>query len=165
MAYPKWSKEEDAMVAALYPDLGAKGTTEELRKSHFLRTAAAVKERAKTLGVKRDTKSTPRIMDGAWSDEELAIITDEYPTGGSERVKKVLSRKGYDRTLGAITTRASMLGLKTKNTKRRMTKGGDKVQINLCMDTVLDKEVIDKLDSQRNRSEYVRSLIRKDMGK
>ncbi len=163
MAYPKWSEEEDAMVAALYPDLGAKGTATELKKSHFLRTAAAVKERAKTIGVKRDTKRTPRVMDGAWTDEELAIIADEYPVGGSEHVKKVLGKKGYDRTLGAITTRASMLGLRTKNTKRRMVKGGDKVQINLCMDTVLDREVIDKLNSQRNRSEYVRNLIRKDM--
>lgn len=161
MNYTKWTEEEDGAIRTFYPSRGAEGTASELASMNYARTANAVKERAKNLGVKRDRSLME--YDNAWTDEELAIISREFPLGGAKRAKAVLAQRGYDRTIGAVITRASMLGVKKRNTVRRMTKGGTKVQINLCMDSVLDEEVIAYLKGKRNRSMYVRDLIEADM--
>lgn len=159
--YPTWTKEEDAIIRQHYPSNGAEETTKELMRMGYVRTYGAVKERAKHLKVRRD-RSTMR-QDNAWSDEELAVMREVFPHGGPNAVMKALLELGYSRTPGAISTRATMLGLKMRNTKRRMTKGGDKVIRNICLDTELDSDVIDKLDSVRNRSDYVRRLVKKDI--
>ena len=160
-AYPKWTEEEDDAIRLFYPSRGAEGTVKELKSMNYNRTAGAVKEHAKHLGVRRDR----RLMehDNAWSDEELSVMRREFPLGGAARVKDMLTGMGYDRTIGAINTRASMLGLKKRNKVRRMERGGTKVQINLCMDSVLDNDVIEHLKTKRNRSMYVRDLIARDM--
>lgn len=161
--YPTWSKEEDEVIRQFYPSRGAKGTSNELRSRNYVRTDGAVKERAKNLGVRRNRK----LMrpDGTWSDEEIAIVMEMFPKGGPQAVLETLRELGYSRTTGAIATRASMLGLRMRNTKRRMTKGGDKVIRNICLDTTLDRDVIERLDSVRNRSDYIRGLVEKDIKK
>jgi len=160
--YPTWTKEEDAVIRQFYPSNGADGTSKELRSRNYVRTAGAVKERAKHLKVKRD-RSLMR-PENAWSEEELAVLRETFPHGGPQAVMETLRELGYSRTSGAISTRAAMLGLRMRNTKRRMTKGGDKVIRNICLDTTLDSEVIAKLDSVRNRSQYVRQLVARDIG-
>lgn len=163
MSYPGWSEQEDEMVKALYPDLGARGTTAALRAEHFIRTEGAVKVRAKHLNVKRDRSKIHRVQDDMWTPEELDVIRASYPTGGAEVTKRYLDAMGHNRTIGAINTRAAMMGVKLLNTKRRMTKGGEKVIRNICLDTQLDSDVIEKLDSVRNRSQYVRDLVKADI--
>ena len=163
MSYPEWSEQEDNMVRTLYPDLGARGTTAALRAEHFIRTEGAVKVRAKYLNVKRDRSKIHRVQDDMWTPQELDVIRASYPTGGAEMVKKYLDALGYTRTIGAINTRANMMGVKLLKTKRRMTKGGDKVVRNICLDTELDVDVIRKLDSVSNRSQYVRDLVKADI--
>lgn len=159
--YPKWTEAEDDMVRQLYPTLGARGTTEELRKAHCMRTEGAVKERAKTLKVKRDRSLMSH--DGAWKDEELAIIAETFPKGGAEAAVSTLRAAGYDRTVGAVSTRASMLGLRKERTKRRMQRSGDTVLMNFCLDSELDEDVIRKLNAQPNRSAYIRKLVENDI--
>lgn len=159
--YQKWTEEENEAIRLFYPSRGAEGTVKELKSMNYNRTAGAVKERAKHLGVRRDRALMD--YDNAWSDEELSVMRREFPLGGAARVKAMLSGMGYDRTIGAINTRASMLGLKKRNKVRRMERGGRRVQINLCMDSVLDGEVIEHLRTKKNRSMYVRDLIARDM--
>ena len=161
--YPNWTEREDDIVRALYPDLGARGTMAAMRSEHFIRTEGAIKERAKHLGVKRDRSKIRRRVETAWTEEELDVIKSSFPLGGASMVKAQLDALGYSRTVGAINTRAAILGLRMKNTKRRMTKGGKKVIVNLCMDEVLDSDIIEVLNGQRNRSQYVRELVKRDM--
>lgn len=160
----QWTMTEDSAIREFYPSMGPKGCRKLLRELGYDRTDGAVKERAKHLKVKRDMTLVRRDVDGAWTDAEILILKTEFPVGGAEGVKAELARHGFDRTMGAITARASMLGVRMTNTKRRMERGGDQKLVNICLDTELDKDVIEKLSSQRNRSEYIRSLVRKDIG-
>lgn len=159
--HPRWTREEDEAIRVFYPSRGAQGTVRELASMNYARTAGAVKERAKHLGVRRDRRTMKH--DNAWSAEELSVIRREFPLGGAVRVASVLREMGHDRTVGAINTRASMLGLKKEHKVRRMEREGSRVQINLCMDSVIDEEVIAFLKGKRNRSMYVRDLIEADM--
>ena len=161
--YRSWTQEEDSLIRKYYPSMGAKGTTEELRSRLYVRTQDAVKTRANYLKVRRDRSKIEH--DNAWSEMEIAILRETFPTEGAEGTAKRLSDMGYDRTVGSISSRASMLGVRFENTKRRMQKGGEKVVRNICLDMKLDSDVIKRLDSVRNRSEYVRNLVRKDLAR
>lgn len=160
----QWSETEDAAVREYYPTKGPRGCRAVLRDLGYDRTEGAIKERAKHLKVKRDMSLVRRDVDGAWTDEEISVLRSEFPKGGAERVRTALEGMGYERTAGAISTRAAMLGVKMSNTKRRMERSGDTKLVNICLDTELDSDVIDKLNSQRNRSEYLRNLVRRDIG-
>lgn len=158
-----WSEKEDGIIRENYPNLGTRVCAALLEQNGYHRTHAAIKEHAKNLGVRRNMKSITRVSDAAWTQEEIDVLERVFPLGGAVRVQEELARLGRKRTVGAITTRAAMLGVKMRNTKRRMTKGGDKRIINLCFDTTLDKELIAHLDGKRNRSAYVRELVANDM--
>lgn len=161
--YQSWTQEEDSLIRKYYPSKGAKGTTEELRSRLHVRTPDAVKTRANYLKVRRDRSKIEH--DNAWSEEEIAILRETFPKEGPEGTAKRLRAMGYERTVGSISSRASMLGVRFENTKRRMQKGGDKVIRNICLDVKLDGDVIKRLDSVRNRSEYVRGLVREDLAR
>ena len=161
--YQSWTQEEDSIIRKYYPSKGAKGTTEELRSRLHVRTPDAVKTRANHLKVRRDRSKIEH--DNAWTEAEVEIVRSTFPDEGPDGTARKLREMGYDRTEGSVSSRASMLGVRYKNTKRRMAKGGDKVIRNICLDTSLDEDVIRMLDSVRNRSEYVRNLVRKDLAR
>jgi hypothetical protein len=157
-----WGEREDQIIRETYPSHGVKGCDSALRAESFARTPGAIKERAKNLGVRRDRSKIPH--ENAWSDAELAVLRSVFPEEGAEGTQVALASIGCSRTTGAINTRATMLGLKMRNTKRRMAKGGRKRLVNFVLDEVLDAELITHLDSKRNRSQYIRELVEKDMG-
>ena len=159
----RWTKEEDAIIREHYPSVGAKGCVEVLGAIGNGRTAGAVKERAKTLRVKRDMSSVERSNDNVWTDDEIAILRDSYPSLGAQGTREALAEIGSDRTAGAITTRAAMLGIRQRNTKRRMERAGETKLVNFCLDTQLDAEIISHLGRQRNRSAYIRGLLERDI--
>lgn len=159
----RWSEREDQIIRDNYTAFGTKVCAAMLRQNGFHRTDAAIKEHAKNMGVKRDMKAITRVSDSAWTQEEMDVIRRVFPMGGAIRVQQELAAMGCERTVGAITARAHMLGIRMRNTKRRMTKGGDKRIINLCFDVVLDRELITYLEGKRNRSAYVRELVANDM--
>lgn len=50
--------------------------------------------------------------------------------------------------------------------KARKLKGsGDRVRFEMTFDSVVDKDVINKLNQQPNKADYIRELIRKDIKK
>lgn len=149
----RWTPEETEVVRSLYPEGGAEAVRARLAEMGRERTTAAISSRAHAMGVRHQ-------VSGEWSGPELDVLRELYPTGGASAVRDELRRMGKDRTMGAINTRATMLGVKT----RRMERGGVKVIRNICLDTKLDGDVIERLDSVRNRSQYVRDLVRRDMG-
>lgn len=155
-----WSKREDEIMREVYPARGAKECGVALMEEGYARTYGAIKERAKNLGIKR---TKPRVYDSSWTDDEIAIVCECYPSLGAVGVQKVLWKNGYERTVAAITTRANMLHLKTTNTRRRMQKAGDTRILNICLDTELDADVIGHLEGQSNRSRYIRDLIRENL--
>lgn len=160
-----WSKEEDEIIRAVYPTMGARATKQALASQHYLRTEGATKERAKNLGVRRDMSTMTRRTENAWTERELDVLRAAYAKGGSRLAKRELDRIGCDRTIGAINARAHMLGILTPKGERRADKGGgENVIRNICLDVNLDGDVIEKLDSVRNRSHYVRELVRRDIG-
>lgn len=158
-----WSEKENQIIRENYPDLGTKVCAALLRQNGYNRTDAAIKEHAKNIGVRRNMKKITRTVDSAWTEEEIDVLKKEFPKGGAIRVSEVLDALGYTRTVGAINTRAAMLGIRMKNTKRRMTKGGDKRIVNICLDTQLDRDVISRIEEQRNRSAYIRKLVKNDI--
>lgn len=159
MSRPNWSEREDEIVRTLYPSVGARGCVEAMRSEHFARTEGATKERAKKLKVKRDMGKMTRRSENAWSEEEVEVIKAVFPKGGATAVKSMLDQLGYSRTAGAIATRANILGIKSE----RRRDGGEKKVCNFVVDKELDREIIDKLASQRNRSDYIRRLITDDI--
>lgn len=162
--YPAWSEKEDTMIRQLYPSCGARLTTQALRAEHLIRTEGAVKERAKTLGVRRDRSTIKYTTEGNWwSDTELDVLRSVFPTEGAEGVRRRLAALGHERTEGAITVRASMMGLKRTETKRRKETVGKTKIVNICLDSELDRGIIEHLGTKDNRSRYIRSLIEADM--
>lgn len=161
-----WTEEEDNIIRETYPDNGARATKLKLASKHYMRTEGAVKERAKNLKVRRDMSTMRRQAENKWTDEQLRVLKDAYREGGARLAKTELEKIGCVRTIGAINTRAHMLGIVTPKGERRVDRGGGKKLIrNICLDVNLDKDVIKKLDSVRNRSHYVRELVRRDIKK
>ena len=161
-----WSREEDEIVRELYPTMGARRTAQALASQHYMRTEGATKERAKNLGIKRDMSTMSRMTENAWTDREIEVLRRGYEQGGASGARAALLEMGSDRTIGAINTRAHMLGILTPKGKRRADKGGgEKVIRNICLDKELDGDVIRKLDSVHNRSHYVRELVKRDLRK
>jgi hypothetical protein len=157
-----YTDREVQIIKDNYPDYGAKATTEALKAEGYVRSLDSVRMKAKALGVKRDM-SKRHTGENVWSDEELSTLKEFYPIGGTPLVKEKLDSMGCERTEGAITTRAAMVGVKLVNTKRRMTRSGEKRIVNFVLDTTLDREIIERLDSQRNRSDYIRRLVKEDI--
>ena len=158
-----WTEIEDAVIREYYPTKGSKGCEEILRGIGCVRTLGAIKEHAKLLKVKRDKATITRNVEDAWTEPELAILKTYFPKGGTQLVMGELVKNGYHRTSGAIATRAAILGVRVENTKRRMERSGETKLVNICLDTNIDSDVIDKLSRQRNRSEYIRELVRNDI--
>lgn len=155
-----WSDEENELLARYYPTEGPSGVIRRLAEVGSERTTSAVTSRAKILGVQR----IDRGVEGRWCDEEVEVVKTYYPLGGVAMTERELRRRGYERTRSAINARAQIVGAR-KEPVRRAEKAGDVKVMNFVLDTVLDREIIDKLGSQRNRSDYIRSLIRRDIGR
>lgn len=155
----EWTEEEDEIILKHYPTRGAKNTVRILGGKGFQRTYGAVRMRAKFLGVRAEHRST---CNNAWSKAELDVLREHFGSEGAKGVMLRLRKIGSVRSAGAIAMRASMLGLRRSNTKRRPAKG-DTVIRNFCLDTVLDADLIRRLDSVPNRSRYVRELIMRDI--
>lgn len=158
-----WSERENDIIRENYPNFGTRVCCALLRQNGYERTEAAIKEHAKNMGVRRDMTKITRVVESAWTKQELDVLRQEFPNGGGARVAEVLGALGYERTVGAINTRAAMLGIRMKNTKRRMERGGDKMLVHICLDTQLDSRIIDKIKRERNRSAYIRRLIARDI--
>jgi len=161
MSARDYCEREMEIIRKVYPAYGPGAVADAMRAEGFIRTEESIKVKARSMGVRRDR--TKMEHDGAWNDEELKVIKQYFPLGGAELATEKLVELGYDRTIGAVTTRASMLGIRNRNTKRRMVKKGDRKIVNIILDTKLDKAIIHKLESQRNRSEYIRRLIMEDI--
>lgn len=159
-----WTEREDQIIRDNYPDLGTKVCAALLRSEGYSRTDGAVKERAKNIGVKRDMTKITRTVENAWTKEELSVLKSAYPRGGAELVAKTLADMGYHRTVGAVNTRAAIVGVRRADTVRRMERKGKTRLVNICLDTELDADIIAKIDGQRNRSAYIRELVRGDIG-
>lgn len=52
---------------------------------------------------------------------------------------------------------------KTKKVKAKKPKKATKMRVEISIDTVKDKKMVEKLNSVPNRSDYIRSLIAKDI--
>jgi hypothetical protein len=157
-----YTDREVQIIRDNYPDYGAKATMDALKAEGYTRSLDSVRMKAKALGVKRDMSKRVTV-ENVWGADEIAALEEFYPMGGAQMVRARLADMGYDRTEGAISTRATMLGIKMVNTKRRMTRSGEKRIVNFVLDTKLDREIIERLDSQRNRSDYIRRLVKEDI--
>ena len=52
---------------------------------------------------------------------------------------------------------------KTKKVKAKKPKKATKMRVEISIDTVKDKKMVEKLNSVPNRSDYIRGLIAKDI--
>ena len=66
MTGPRWTPEEDAVIAEVYPDFGARGCSERLD-----RTEASCASRAKYLGIRR---SVSRGRSRSWDERDERIV-------------------------------------------------------------------------------------------
>lgn len=153
-----WGRTEKAILTEYYPDGGPTEVKERLAELGYERTEAAITSRAKILGVRR----IDRGVEGKWTDAEVEIIRKAYQTCSISQIREELAKHGYDRSESAINARIHILGLKRKPVRRK-EKAGDSKIINFVLDTVLDGQIIDRLAATRNRSEYIRRLIKKDI--
>lgn len=153
-----YTDREIEIIRDTYPDHGAKATKDALMAEGYDRTIDSVRMKAKDLGVKRDMSK--RHMENVWSDEEISVLRNLYPIGGVPMVEERLRELGYDRTSGAISTRAMMLGVKSD---KRRASSGEKLIMNIVLNTELDREIIERLNAQRNRSDYIRRLVMADI--
>ena len=157
-----YTDREVQIIKDNYPDYGAKATVDALKAEGYVRSLDSVRMKAKSLGVRRDMSKLVRGKD-FWNDEELGVLRELYPIGKAPLVRERLLEMGYDRTEGAISTRAAMVGVKYANTTRRMSRKGSRKIVNVVLDNTLDAEIIERLDSQRNRSDYIRRLVKEDI--
>lgn len=58
-----------------------------------------------------------------WNTAEQRILEAHYPIGGSAEVQRQLAEHGYERARSAITTRASMCGIRFRGSLRGRSKG------------------------------------------
>lgn len=160
----RWSKEEDAILAEEYPKGGTNAVYDRLAAEGYDRKRGAIRMRAHAKGIQNDGYIR-RVGTDEWSDEEVKIITKYYEEYGAQRVLNELMRIGKERSLGAIRGRATTMGMHRANTpSRRFSKklGKTKV-INIVLDDVRDKDIIEHIASHENRSEYIRGLVESDM--
>lgn len=98
----RWSAEDDLLLRELY----AVKTDAELAE-RLVRTELAIKVRAQVLGLNRPQRQpTKRAAYRPWAPEEEKLLKRLY---GRMPQKKIAERLG--RTIGAIFTRVSLLGL------------------------------------------------------
>lgn len=159
-----YDKTEETVLREYYPTEGAKGCIKRLAELGYRRNGDSVRVKARSLGVKRD-RSVRYPSDGGWSDSELAILRKTYPRGGCPAVRRALEQAGYSRTDGAIRVRATMTGVQGPYSRRKAAGKGDVKLINICLDTNFDQDIIRHIEGKRNRSSYIRGLIRADLQK
>lgn len=117
---PHWNDDEDAIVMELYPDVDA--CIEGLAEIGSDRNRDSVERRAKKLSLREVASNKP------WNDEEDTILKKCYPSGGVDAVFDGLGKSGYERSYGAIMSRASALGVKRgRNSKSQWS--DDEVRI------------------------------------
>lgn len=153
-----WTDEESEILASVYPSEGPNGVADALAKAGRVRSISSITSKANIMGVRR----IDRGLEGRWTDEEVEIVKRVFPTSSTAKVREELLRHGYDRTREAINARAQILKIRRAPIKRKERVGKIKV-VNVVLDTVLDKDVIEHLNGKRNRSEYVRNLVKADI--
>lgn len=153
-----WSESEDAILRKVYPAYGPSAVVDALKEVGSKRTLSAVTSHANNMGVKRDEGS----IESRWSDEETEIVLTMYQNHTAQQISDVLASKGYDRSLYAVSARARTMGL-SRNPIRRQQRAGEMKVLNIVLDTILDSDVLDALTSKKNRSMYVRELVRRDL--
>ena len=111
-----------------------------------------------------------------WSKEEDDILREVYPRSAVGGTIEALEKAGHARTVGAVKMRAKLLGVRVdpnrklkkqlkRKSDRRYGPGDRRTIINICLNDELDKDVIRALKSKGNRSQYIRDLVRRDMGR
>lgn len=105
MTGPRWTPEEDAVIAEVCPDFGAKGCSERLGRSE-----ASCASRAKYLGIRR---SVPRGRSRSWAESDEKIIA-ALLAEACRRTK---------RTPMAVIRHAEWLLRKAKEKARRESEG------------------------------------------
>ena len=153
-----WTKEEDEILSETYPTGGPKATMEALAERGYSRTRSAILSHANHMGVARDDSAYA----DKWTDEEAELVKQLFPKLGADKTSEELAKRGYVRTPFAVRARANILGIPGHPIRRR-ERGGDQKIYNFVVDTKLDKEVIERLDSVPNRSGYIRNLVAADI--
>lgn len=153
-----WTDAEDAIVRASYPSLGTGGTLDALREAGYARTPWSVITRAQRLGVARDEA----LLTNRWHQHEDDIIRELFPDHSTAEVQRALEDAGSRRTANAVNARAQNLGVRRGPMRRKAT-SGKTAMVNFIIDLVYDKDVAEQLAAQRNRSEYLRNLVRADI--
>ena len=153
-----WTDEESEILANVYPSEGPLGVADALAAIGRVRSISSITSKANVMGVRR----IDRGLEGRWTDEEVEIVKRTFPTSSTAKVREELLRHGYDRTREAINARAQILKIRREPIKRKERVGKIKV-VNVVLDTVLDRDVIEHLSNKRNRSEYVRNLVKADI--
>ena len=153
-----WSDEENEIMASTYPSKGLEATKAALAEAGYERTSSSITSHAKNANIRRDESK----MDGRWTNEEIAVVRKLYESCTATEVSERLAQLGYDRTPFAVAARARLLGMERKPIRRKERKGELKV-VNFVLDTELDRDVMDALSASRNRSDYIRRLVRQDI--
>lgn len=159
--YNPYTKTEEEVVRAFYPTEGAKGCVARLRELGYVRNSDSVRIKAASLGVRRDRSK--KFPVDSWSEEEISVLRRHYPQLGVKGTRKALSDAGFDRSYVAVRDKAAELGVNGPHYRKKAKGKGDVKLIHVCLDTNFDADIIDEIESQRNRSEYIRSLVRLDM--
>ena len=111
----------------------------------------------------------------AWTKDEDDILRNVYPNESVRGTIEALSKAGHTRTVGAVKMRANLLGVRVnphrklkkqiKRSDRRYGSSDKRTLINICLNDELDEDVIRALRSKPNRSQYIRDLVRRDIGR
>lgn len=109
----KWTEEETSLFKKYYPIR----TSDELAEMFPNYTWKQMKGKASRMGLKKmpEVAIESRIRNGLykkedlWTDEEVKILYENYPTKGSKGVQEALPRY---RNLNSIRRKAEALGVK-----------------------------------------------------
>lgn len=114
-----WTQEEVKILKEKYET----ATRQELLEIFEGRTWQSIRSKAQSIGLKRSDDASRlskslghRYRKDAWTDEEIDILKQLYPTGGSKAVNEKLPHRNRK----AIVIKANELGLRfTKSTWKR----------------------------------------------
>ena len=90
-----------------------------------------------------------------WTDAELSVLREHYPTGGAQRVRRVLAIAGSVRSADAVRQKAQELGLKYESGPLA-TDGA--VSVRLPPDELL---ALDRARGRQTRSHFIRQAVAK----
>lgn len=97
-----WSKDEIDVLYAMHKDNTVNAISTKLKG----RSPSAVKKKLDELGLQSLVK---------WSAEDLKILNDYYPIGGSKLVRE----KGVDKPANLIASKANVMGLKLNKSRAK----------------------------------------------